>query len=119
MNGIEQTALTYSGAGRFIGIVARVLVVLIVSAATLAAQTTTGIITGLVTDAGGAIIPGSSLTLTNLDTNQVPKQMTNEPGAYSPPAPQPGNYRLEWEHPGFKRFVQEPVDVRVQQTVTV
>src|SRR5205085_8729155 len=31
----------------------------------------------------------------------------------------PANYRLELEHPGFKRFVQEPVVVRVQQTATI
>ena len=82
-------------------------------------QTTTGIITGLVTDSGGAIVPGCALTLSNLDTSQVRKQLTNETGAYSFPALAPGNYRLEFEHPGFKRFVQEPVEVRVQQTVAI
>jgi hypothetical protein len=85
----------------------------------LISQTTTGIITGLVTDSGRAVIPGSALTLTNLDTNQVRKQATNQTGAYSFPALPPGSYRLELEHPGFKRFVQEPIDVRVQQTVTI
>src|ERR1041385_2334253 len=104
-----KPALVYSG----------MLLLVAVMAVTLTAQTTTGIITGLVTDSGGAIIPGSALTLTNLDTNQVRKQVSNETGAYSFPALPPGNYRLELEHPGFKRFVQEPVDVRVQQTVTI
>ena len=45
-----------------------------VVAASIRAQTTTGSITGLVTDTGGGIVPGSALTLTNLSTNQVRKQ---------------------------------------------
>ena len=90
-----------------------------VATVSISAQTTTGSITGLVTDAGGAIVPGSALTLTNLDTNQMRKQAANDTGAYTFPALPPGNYRLELEHPGFKRFVQEPVVVRVQQTVTL
>jgi hypothetical protein len=94
------------------------LAVLVV-VANIHAQTTTGSITGLVTDAGGHVVPGSSLTLTNLDTNQIRKQAANDTGAYTFPALQPANYRLELAHPGFKRFVQEPVEVRVQQTVTI
>src|SRR6266567_9635714 len=97
----------------------RTLLAVWAAAVILSAQTTTGSITGLVTDAGGAIVPGSTLTLTNLDTNQARKQAANDTGAYTFPALPPGNYRLEVEHPGFKRFVQEPVEVRVQQTVTI
>ena len=114
-----KTTLVYSGTPRLFEGVTRCLLVLTFTAAMLISQTTTGIITGLVTDSGGAVIPGSALTLTNLDTNQVRKQATNQTGAYSFPALPPGNYRLELEHPGFKRFVQEPIDVRVQQTVTI
>ena len=95
------------------------ILALLVVAANIHAQTTTGSITGLVTDAGGHVVPGSALTLTNLDTNQTRKQAANDTGAYTFPALPPGNYRLELAHPGFKRFVQEPVEVRVQQTVTI
>src|SRR5947209_3673564 len=91
----------------------------LVAAASLSAQTTTGSITGLVTDAGGAIVPGSVITLTNLDTNQVRKQAANDTGAYTFAALPPGSYKLELEHAGFKRLVQQPIEVRVQQTVTL
>jgi hypothetical protein len=83
------------------------------------AQTTTGSITGVVTDPAGASIPGSSLTLTNLDTAQVRKQTTNDNGTYTFPALPPGRYRVLVEHTGFKRIVQEPIEVQVQQTVAL
>jgi hypothetical protein len=97
----------------------RSLFVVILVVASMAAQTTTGSITGLVTDPGGGIVPGTALTLTNLDTNQIRKQTVNDTGTYTFPALPPGNYRLELEHPGFKRMAQERVEVRVQQTVTI
>src|SRR5437016_1089650 len=104
--------------GRSSALWIRSLLAVCTVAAGLQAQTTTGSIIGLVTDSGGAIVPNSALTLTNRDTNQTRKQAVNETGAYTFTALPPGNYRLELEHPGFKRFVQEPVVVRVQQTVT-
>jgi hypothetical protein len=97
----------------------RNVLAVLAAAGGIVAQTTTGSITGLVMDAGGHVVPGSILTVTNVDINQVRKQVANEIGAYTFAALPPGNYRLELEHPGFKRFVQEPVVVRVQQTVTI
>src|SRR5262249_38893255 len=76
-------------------------------------------LTGAVTDPAGAVVPGAVLTLTNLDTNDSRRQMSNEGGVYTFTALPPGRYRLELEHPGFKKFVQEPVEVRVQQFVTL
>src|SRR5215831_10685814 len=83
------------------------------------AQTYTGAISGEVTDPGGAVIPGASLKLTNLDTNFVRQQPSNDVGAFNFTALTPGRYRLELEHPGFKRYVQEPIEVRVQQFITL
>src|SRR5262245_35640866 len=88
-------------------------------AATLVAQTFTGSITGTVTDPAGAVVPAAVLTLTNLDTNEARRQVSNESGVYTFAALPPGRYRLELERPGFKRFVQEPVEVRVQQVVNL
>lgn len=83
------------------------------------AQTYTGGITGVITDPGGAVIPGASLRLTNLDTNDTRQQQSNDVGAFNFTALTPGRYRLEVEHPGFKRYVQEPIEVRVQQFLTL
>ena len=83
------------------------------------AQTSTGGLTGVVTDPGGAVIPGAALRPTNFDTNEARQQTSNEVGAYTFTALAPGRYRLALEHAGFKRFVEEPIEVRVQQFVTL
>ena len=85
----------------------------------LGAQTFTGGISGDVKDSTAAVIPGVVLTLTNLDTNEGRTQVSNEHGLYTFAAVSPGRYRLEAEIRGFKRFVQEPIEVRVQQFVTL
>src|SRR5206468_10854674 len=82
-------------------------------------QTYVGGLTGAVNDPAGALVPSASLQLTNLETNAVRQQSTNETGAYNFPALPPGRYRMEVEHPGFKKFVQEPIEVRVQQFITL
>ena len=81
------------------------------------AQTFTGGITGVVTDPGGSVIPGAQVRLTNLDTNENRQGATNDVGEYTFTALAPGRYRIVLEHPGFKRFVEEPIEVRVQQFV--
>ena len=82
-------------------------------------QTYTGGLTGSVSDPAGTLVPSASLKLTNLETNDVRQQTTNDTGVYTFTALPPGRYRLELEHPGFKKFVQEPIEVRVQQFITL
>src|SRR5262249_30987722 len=78
---------------------------------------TFGEVTGRVTDPSGAVIPGASLTLTNVNTNAVRNAVTAEAGAYTFPSVPPGFYRLRTELAGFKAAVSEPFDVQVQQIV--
>src|SRR5215471_18973123 len=89
-------------------------------AATFAlAQTFTGNITGAVSDPAGAIVPGAVLTVTNLETNESRRLLSNEAGLFNFTALPPGRYRFEVERAGFKRFVEEPIELRVQQSVTL
>ena len=62
---------------------------------------TFGEVTGRVTDPSGAVIPGASVTLTNINTNAVRNVVTTEAGAYTFPSIPPGIYRLRTELPGF------------------
>src|SRR5881397_1075597 len=78
---------------------------------------TFGEVTGRVTDPSGAVIPGASVTLTNVNTNAVRNVVTTEAGAYTFPSIPPGLYRLRTELPGFKTAVSEPFGVQVQQVV--
>src|SRR5439155_674502 len=78
---------------------------------------TFGEVTGRVTDPSGAVIPGASVALTNVNTNAVRNAVTAEAGAYTFTSIPPGFYRLRTELPGFKAAVSEPFEVQVQQVV--
>src|SRR5437870_3310607 len=70
--------------------VAKRVCILILWACTLGAQTQTGGISGTVTDPAGAIVPNAAVTVTNLETNEVRRQLSNETGAFSFAAMPPG-----------------------------
>src|SRR5437667_2897739 len=78
---------------------------------------TFGEVTGRVTDPSGAVIPGASVALTNVNTNAVRNVVTTEAGTYTFPSIAPGFYRLRTELPGFKAAASEPFEVQVQQVV--
>ena len=77
-------------------------------------NTNTGEIRGTVTDASRAMIPGVTVTLTNIDTGVTKDFITNEAGIYDTVSTPPGNYRITFSKEGFKKFVREPVVLRVQ-----
>lgn len=76
-----------------------------------AAQLTRGIISGTVTDAGGGVLPGVTVTLTNQETGVARTTTSNEAGVYRAPALEPGPYTVRVELQGFKTF--ETKDIRV------
>jgi len=83
------------------------------------AQETRASITGRVTDASEAVIPKAKVTATNVATNVSASSETNEAGAYDIPYLLPGTYRVSAEVQGFKRFVREGVELRVNDRVSV
>src|SRR5882757_5423686 len=80
---------------------------------TLPAQVDTGTITGRVTDTSGAAIPGVQVSLVQTETNFRFSGVTNDEGLYRIQSLQPGTYRVTFEATGFKRGVQEAVQLRV------
>ena len=66
------------------------------------AQLGTGSVDGLVTDAPGAVIPGATVSLKNLNTGAVVKTTSDGRGFYSFRALQPGEHELTFELEGFK-----------------
>src|SRR5262249_16738862 len=84
----------------------------------LAGQTSTGGLSGTVTDPAGAVIAGARLILVNLETNDSRRGESNEIGFYSFPALPPGRYKVEVERAGSQRFIHEPTCIQVQQFVT-
>src|SRR5260370_35131346 len=69
-------------------------------------QTSTGGLTGAVTDPAGALVPAASLKLTNLDTNDARRQTTDETGVDTFTALPPRRYRLWLEHPRLKQILK-------------
>ena len=66
---------------------------------------------GVVTDASGAVIPGATITLTNLGTGVTQTREANEAGLYSFQAVPVGNYEVRCETAGFKTRVSPNVRV--------
>jgi hypothetical protein len=75
------------------------------------AQQTTGAITGLVTDASGAVLPGVTITLTGERLAAPQTQVSDATGAYRFDRLSPGTYGVKFELQGF-RTVDRP-DVRI------
>src|SRR5438034_2428555 len=66
------------------------------------AQAANSRITGTVTDATGAVIPGAMVTATNEATRVTYTQTTTEAGLYSFPSLPAGSYTVSVELAGFK-----------------
>src|SRR4051794_6683849 len=77
-----------------------------VLASSVAAQTTTGTVTGLVTDNGGAAVPQAAVRLSSEAKGFAQKVTTNADGSYVFPLVSPGTYQITIEHSGFQRFVR-------------
>src|SRR5215510_3849714 len=70
-------------------------------------QVSTGTVTGFLRDQSGAVMPGVTITVTNVDRNTSQTTITNDLGSYVVPALNPGNYSVAAELPGFKKSVRE------------
>jgi hypothetical protein len=75
------------------------------------AQTTFATITGLVTDANGAVVPAVKIELTNTDTNLKYSSLSSENGHYAVPGIQNGPYTLRATAAGFSPFVMENIQL--------
>ena len=67
-----------------------------------AAQITRGAISGTVRDASGAVVPGATVTVTNVATNISRSAVSDAQGFYRVPALEPGTYTVRTELSGFQ-----------------
>jgi protocatechuate 3,4-dioxygenase beta subunit len=74
--------------------------------------TSTASLSGKITDATGATLPGVTVTVTSLATNQQRTVVTNEDGIYRFAGLTPGSYSLTTDLEGFAKFAQS--DIRLQ-----
>src|SRR5262245_10857002 len=108
----EETTMTFQ--------IRFTVVVLIILAATSAfGQGFQGGLRGAVRDAGGGLVPGVEVTLTNEATSLPRMTVTNDSGEYSFASLDPGSYRLKASLTGFKAIELSGIRVGTQQFVTL
>lgn len=79
------------------------------------AQTPTASVVGRVVDPSGAVVPGISIKVLNVETNQSSRATTNAVGDYTVPFLIPGRYVLEAAGAGFRTHQQSDFTLQVDQ----
>ncbi len=79
------------------------------------AQTSRGTVSGIITDPNGAVIPGATVILTNLETTVTRTTTTNDEGAYRFDAVDLGNYSVQVSATSFGAATKTGIEVRANQ----
>src|SRR3954467_11433490 len=82
-------------------------------------QGANGAIEGTVSDSSGGVLPGVTVTVTNVDTGAERSVITNEKGLYRAPLLPLGQYRVVAELQGFKKFEQKDIQLSVGQSALI
>jgi hypothetical protein len=93
------------------------LAVVVLLAASVSAQEAS--IVGTVSDESKAVLPGVTVTATNLETNAQTVAVTDERGEYRLPKLPPGPYKFQAELSGFATVVVPRVELLVGQSGVV
>jgi hypothetical protein len=89
------------------------------AAAPVLAQQATSTFNGRILDQGDAVLPGVTVTVTNVSTGVTRTTVTNEEGLYSIPGLEPGTYEMKTDLSGFAAAVRNNVRLDVNATITV
>jgi carboxypeptidase family protein len=85
----------------------------VASAAGFAQAVNSGDIRGSVTDSSGALIPGVTVTVLNVDTGVSKDFSTNQDGLYDTSSVVIGSYKLTFTKDGFQQEVRGPISLQV------
>src|SRR5437879_6459765 len=83
------------------------------------ARAQTASVTGTITDASGAVIPGAAVKAQNSGTGAERAVTTGDTGVYRIPNLQPGHYVISVENEGFAAFQVTNVELTVDQVLTL
>ena len=92
------------------------LLMAVVLSASLHAQETRGRISGRVTDASKAVIPGATVTVTDVARGTKASATTSEQGLFQVNYLLPGTYTVAVELQGFKKHVEDDVVLQISET---
>ncbi len=82
-------------------------------------NTTTGTISGVVTDNNGGALPGVTISISNTETGLSRTGVTEADGTYNVSLLPPGQYRVEAELAGLGKAAQPNVTVRLGEATSV
>ena len=82
----------------------------------VSAQSTYGAVVGVVTDNTGAVVPGATVTLTEVQTAVARAGVSKENGTYEFLNLTQGLYRVEVELAGFRKFESASFRVEARET---
>src|SRR5579859_1948642 len=89
------------------------------AAASAAAQETTGTITGVAKDSTGAVLPGVTVAVKNVQTGRTADVVTNLSGIYTAPLLQPGEYEVTFTLSGFQSRTIKGIQLHVNDRLEV
>ena len=93
--------------------------VLLLPLPSLHAQVVGGTISGVVTDPGGALLPGAAVVLQNEETSSQRRLTTDSGGAYAAPSIPVGRYTVTVTRDGFAPQVRTGINLAVGQAIRV
>jgi hypothetical protein len=112
-------------AARFLGckllrtaVSSAVLGIAICSAGALA-QTVTGVISGVVVDSTGAVVPEASVSIVSVQTAETITVKTNESGDFVFAAVQPNTYMLTIDMTGFKAYQRKGISLSASERLAI
>jgi len=89
--------------------------IVVLASAAMYAQTSTGSLSGSVTDPNGAVVPGAKVTATSTTTGGKLEMMTTDAGLYVFPAVPVSTYNITVEKTGFKKLNRTNIEIRIAQ----
>jgi Carboxypeptidase regulatory-like domain/TonB dependent receptor len=96
-----------------------IILLAILSAAAIPAQSTFGSFIGTVRDPSGSVIGACKVTAINKGTDLRRSSITDSTGGYDIVNLEPGTYQLEVEAPGFQRGVYPNLELQSRQTIRI
>ena len=76
-------------------------------------------LTGRISDASSAVLPGAAITVTNTDTGISRKPISNGEGYYAAPFLPAGTYRITVELAGFRPITRDEVTLSINQVARI
>ena len=89
------------------------------SASAVRGQLLKGTLLGTVTDTSGAVVPAAQVVITETGTNATRSASTNDSGLYVFANLDPGVYRVEIEHAGFRKVTRSNIELPPNNTVRI